>query len=305
MSESEEGQLKPKATPLNYNMKYKLRTKIGQGTYGSVYLSVYNNKKYALKKICTVYENGLSMTTIREIKLLKKLKHKNLIDLVDIAYHGNEPYSRFKCEVYLVFPYMDYELYNFIRTKKLDLIKIKSITKQIAEGLKFLHDNNIIHRDMKSANILLDIDLNVKIADFGLISTADRKDKTLEVVTLWYRPPELILGDKHYTNAIDIWSFGTIIAEMFLQRTFLKADNEIDLLHKIINICGSINSNTYEGVNDLEQFKNLNLPNGNNRIVKLFDKYDKQAADLLSKMVVVDPKKRLTIDEILQHPFLV
>lgn len=209
--------------------RYNFLGKIGEGTYGLVYKAKSLNegddiKEYAIKMVKSHKEGKnevvLSMATLREIKLLRELKHDNIVYLHDVHVDPTEH------SLALVFEYAHHDLRDIIvqsaqRKQKLTEYTKKSLMYQILKGMKYLHDNWILHRDMKPQNILVVGQGRkrgqVKIADFGLARIYQSPIKALTevervVVTLWYRAPELLLGAKHYTRAVDIWSLGCIFA---------------------------------------------------------------------------------------------
>ncbi|ELA48326.1 CMGC/CDK/CRK7 protein kinase [Vavraia culicis subsp. floridensis] len=230
---------------------YKLIRKIGEGTYGAVYLSEFNSQKYALKKILnTNAEDGLPVMLVREIKILKMVEHPNIIKLVDIAVVDNDHGVLPGKAVFLVFDYVENDLLRLTMSKKYEEHEIRKVIGQILTGVRFLHSRNIMHRDIKTSNILIDCDLNVKIADFGLSKHMNDSDAvyfsdennaddnpvennlTANVVTLWYRAPEILLGES-YSYKIDIWSIGCILMEMVLNANVMKGRNVDDQLKRI------------------------------------------------------------------------
>lgn len=307
MESSEEGELKyTQDINLTKNIfEYQLGPKIGEGTFGKVYLAKYKGSEYALKKIPMDGPNGISITTIREIKILKTLSHDNIIKIIDISCKTQPgvKFDRKKCELFIVFPYLKYDLYSLNRNRQFSLQEIKHISKQIAEGLKYLHGKNYIHRDLKSANILLNENLDVKICDFGLARHFVDASLTPGVVTLWYRAPELILGSDKYDKSIDVWALGCIFGEMALKEPILMGQSEIEQLELIVHMCGSINEKTFVGVEKLCNYKKIKISQGVNKICKIFENTDKKYLNLIYKMLVVDPKKRIKISEVVDHEY--
>jgi cyclin-dependent kinase 12/13 len=196
---------------------------VGEGTFGKVYKAKYKptsdkgkeikSSHVALKKILMDNEKeGFPITAIREIMILKRLNHKNIINLIEIVTSKPSDKNKYRGNVYLVFEYMEHDLSGLI-DRKIDysIAHIKCIMHQILSGVNYMHSNNIIHRDIKGANILINNKGDVKIADFGLArvySDNPNKKYTNRVVTLWYRSPELLLGSTSYGPAIDMWSVG-------------------------------------------------------------------------------------------------
>lgn len=201
---------------------------VGEGTFGKVYKAKYKNpsdknkesnigQHVALKRILMDNEKeGFPITAIREIMILKRVNHKNIIKLIEIVTSKPNEKNKFRGNVYLVFEYMEHDL-SGLTDRKIDFTipQIKCILHQIISGVSYMHNNNIIHRDIKGANILINNRGEVKIADFGLARVINNNPNfprkyTNRVVTLWYRSPELILGATNYGPAIDVWSIGYI-----------------------------------------------------------------------------------------------
>ena len=165
-------------------------------------------------------KEGFPLTAIREIMILKRLNHKNIINLLEIVTSKPSDKNKNRGNVYLVFEYMEHDLSGLLGRKfDFSVPIIKVIMKQILLGVDYLHDNNIIHRDIKGANILLNNRGEVKLADFGLARIHNPnpniiKQYTNRVVTLWYRSPELLLGAVNYGPAIDMWSVGCVFSEL-------------------------------------------------------------------------------------------
>jgi len=185
-------------------------------------------------------------------------------------------------------------------------MNIKIIMFQIMKGVDFLHSKKILHRDLKPANILIDhVSLTTKLADFGLsrIYSFPIRPFTKEVLTLWYRAPELMLGFNNYSFDLDMWSVGCVFAEIFMGRPFIHGDSEIDQLFKIFQIFGTPNEETLPGYNTFPDYnKNFPMFTGTG-LKKAFGdiKIDPIAMDLLEKILKLDPCKRITAKEALSH----
>jgi serine/threonine protein kinase len=231
----------------------------GEGTYGIVYKAKnkVTGKSVALKRIklekfCKEdHTEGVPSTAIREISILKGLRHSSIIELQDVMYTSDR--------LYLVFEYLELDLKRYLdgTSKPVDKELIRSYIKQLCEGLAYLHTHRILHRDIKPQNLLVDKEGHVKIADFGLSRcfSLPTKSYTHEVVTMWYRAPELLLGSKMYTNGIDIWSLGCVMAEMFNKRAMFPGDSEIDQMFKIFKILGTPTEENWPGVTTLPQYE--------------------------------------------------
>ncbi|KAF7683462.1 putative CTD kinase subunit alpha like protein [Astathelohania contejeani] len=308
ISSEEEGEIKIQVPTRKSRFEYKIIKQIGEGTFGTVYLAEKNNTYFALKKIkYSEQSNGFPLTTLREVKILKSLKHKNIIEVIEIVLKRKEnaKIKRENCELFVVLPYMKYDLNVLIQNQKFNMADAKYIFKQIVSGLEYLHSACVLHRDLKSANILLDSALNVKIADFGLARPMLKSGNyTPGVVTLWYRPPELLLGANTYDHTIDLWGLGCILGELLKRKVLFSGKNEIEQLEGIISVCGSINEKTMPGVTKLPDYYKYRLPQGPKRIKTLLSNTDEDGVDLLDKLLQLVPKNRLGIEKVIQHPFI-
>lgn len=209
--------------------RYKNMEKLGEGTYGVVYKckDLQSGEIVALKKIRLEKEDdGVPSTAIREISLLKGLKHPNVVELKEIIYSQEQ--------LYLVFEYVEFDLKKYMRSKgnqPLPKEQAQSFLYQLLQALIYLHQHRIFHRDLKPQNLLVDSSgTEIKLADFGLARAFGLPIKTYthEVVTLWYRCPEILLGQKAYALGVDLWSCGCIFAEMLQRRPLFMGDSEID-----------------------------------------------------------------------------
>lgn len=223
---------------------YKKERQVGQGTFGSVFVGTHKKSReiVALKRINTEQEeNGFPITAIREVKILKVLKHPNIVNLKEIV-TSKEQGKNLPKNVFMVFEYLEYDLYGLLETPEIKLTQdhIKSWSKQLLSGVHYMHKNKVIHRDLKASNLLVNKKGELKIADWGLARSwnSDMKHLTNRVITLWYRPPELLLGSNQYNTKIDMWSVGCILAEMFRRSGFLRGRDEVSQLECIFKTCG-------------------------------------------------------------------
>ncbi|XP_034247855.1 cyclin-dependent kinase 2 isoform X2 [Thrips palmi] len=283
--------------------KYLKIEKIGEGTYGVVYKALCKKSKkwVALKKIRLETESeGVPSTAIREISLLKELTHPNVVQLLDVVH----------CEkkLFLVFEFLTYDLKKYLDSYKDTLPPdlVKSYLQQLLQGISYCHQNRILHRDLKPQNLLLDTEGYIKLADFGLARGFGMPVRayTHEVVTLWYRAPEILLGTKLYSMAVDIWSLGCIFAEMTTRRPLFPGDSEIDQLFRVFRTLGTPDESKWPGVSQLPDYKSM-FPRWDPQDMKeVLPLMDEEAVDLFLKMVTYDPSKRVTAVEAMNHSYL-
>jgi len=222
---------------------YEKKRQVGQGTYGSVFVAKDKQTAeiVALKRINTEQEeNGFPITALREVKILKALNHPNIVNLKEIV--TSKERGAFPKNVFMVFEYLEYDLTGVLETPEIRLTQdhVKSWSQQLLNGMHYMHTNKVLHRDLKASNLLVSRNGELKIADWGLARSysSDTKRLTNKVITLWYRPPELLLGMMDYSSKIDMWSAGCIIAEMFRRKGFLRGANEATQLDLIFQTCG-------------------------------------------------------------------
>jgi len=280
---------------------------IGNGAYGTVYKArdTLSDKIVAIKKVkLALTEDGVPMSVLREISLLKQLgksNHPNIVRLLDIC-HG----QRLDREMvlYLVFEHVDQDLNLYIEKcppPGLAPERIKDIMWQILSGVDFLHSHRIVHRDLKPQNILVSREGQVKLADFGLARIYDFSSLlTTVVVTLWYRSPEILLGTT-YATPVDIWSCGCILAELYLRKPLFPGQYEIDQLGKIFGILGT--PTEAEWPKDSSVLREAFSPRNCRGLESLFPDMEPQALDLLKKMLVFSSDQRISASKALLHPY--
>ena len=212
--------------------RYQIEKKCGEGAYGKVYLAtdLKNNSSVAIKKIkLASVEEGVPISSIREISLLKELNHKNIVQLRDIIHLENK--------IILVFEYVNQDLKQLLKSysgQGLETKLYKSLLYQLLVGIQYVHKLKILHRDLKSENLLVSKDGVLKIADFGLARGFGLPIKTFrnDVVSLWYRSPDILLGNENYTVSVDMWSVGCIFAEMVNGSILFQAYSEKEQIKK-------------------------------------------------------------------------
>lgn len=279
---------------------------VGSGTYGKVFkgLNVYTKGLVALKRIRMEGErDGFPVTAVREIKLLQSLRHTNIVNLQEVMVEKND--------CFMVFEYLSHDLTGLLNHPSftLDPAQKKHLAKQLFEGLDYLHERGVLHRDIKAANILVSSEGILKLADFGLARFYAKRhqlDYTNRVITIWYRSPELLLGETKYNAAVDVWSAACVMVEIFTRVAIFAGDGtELSQLDKIYNVLGTPNRQDWPGITDMAWFELLRPTAKRKNIFaeKYKDKVSPAAFDLLESMFCYDPANRPTAAMILQHPY--
>uniref|UniRef100_A0A4W3J1H1 Cyclin dependent kinase 13 n=1 Tax=Callorhinchus milii TaxID=7868 RepID=A0A4W3J1H1_CALMI len=290
---------------------------IGEGTYGQVYKAKDKDagEMVALKKVRLDNEKeGFPITAIREIKILRQLNHSSIINMKEIVTDKEDAldFKKDKGAFYLVFEYMDHDLMGLLESGLVHFTEnhIKSFMRQLMEGLDYCHKKNFLHRDIKCSNILLNNRGQIKLADFGLArlyNSEESRPYTNKVITLWYRPPELLLGEERYTPAIDVWSCGCILGELFTKKPIFQANQELAQLELISRICGSPCPGVWPDVIKLPYFHTMKPKKQYLFIVyqiSYLNVIPAAALDLFDHMLALDPSRRCTAEHALQSDFL-
>lgn len=291
--------------PRYTNLQY-----IGEGAYGMVVsaLDTTTNTKVAIKKISPFEHQTYCQRTLREIKILNRLKHENIIDIRDIL---RPPTIETLKDVYIVQSLMETDLYKLLKTQRLSNDHICYFLYQILRGLKYIHSANVLHRDLKPSNLLLNTTCDLKICDFGLARVADPEHDhtgflTEYVATRWYRAPEIMVNSKGYSQSIDMWSVGCILAEMVSNRPLFPGKHYLDQLNHILGVLGSPTPSDLQSIhNDKARTYLASLPfKPRIPFPRIYPTADPHAMDLLEKMLTFNPGTRITVTEALQHPYL-
>ena len=302
---------------------YELLGKLGEGTFGLVHKArhIKNRHLVALKKILMHNEkDGFPITALREIKLLKMLSHPNILRLEEMAVEHRKDGKK-KAFMYMVTPYMDHDLSGLLENPGVRITEpqIKCYMLQLLEGVRYLHSQKILHRDMKAANLLINNKGVLQIADFGLARPYDEeppqpgkgggeatRDYTTLVVTRWYRPPELLLQLRKYTTAIDMWGVGCVFGEMFKKRPILAGKSDLHQLQMIFALVGSPTEENMPGWSELPGFKkegitSYGLAKGN--LSLSFQAQGPGVISLLERLLTLDWRKRINAIDALKHPY--
>lgn len=292
---------------LSYNRGsiFKRTCQVGEGTYGKVYkaVNIKTNNMVALKRLRLEAErDGVPITAVREIKLLQSLQHNNIVQLQEMMVEQNQ--------FYMVFEYTDHDLAGLLAIPdlKLSLGNIKYMFRQAMEGLAFVHHRGVLHRDIKGSNILVTSSGQVKLADFGLARSINMYVRpsdamyTNRVITLWYRPPELLLGETHYDGSVDIWGMGCLLIEFFTRKAIFQGNEEVSQLLNIYKTMGTPDQNGWSEAQSLPWYSMLApsryVPS---RFAELYQKsLPSSVFSLAEKMLQLNPKNRLTAHQVLQ-----
>jgi len=285
-----------------------MQKKLGEGAYGVVYQAKDLKRGLTVAIKTTRIQKGeegggIPSSTLREVAILKYLDHPNIVKLHDVIF--------LQRELYLVFEFVEFDLSKFLNSlppkQNMGATLLKKFAYSLTEGIRFCHSRRILHRDLKPANILISRGLELKIADFGLgrEHRLPIQELTHEVVTLWYRPPDILLGTKRYSGSVDVWGIGCILAEMATKLPLFTGNSEIDQLFQIYQVLGTPNLKTWPGIKELPfyskmgpQWKPKNLANFLN---ESGHHLDADGMDLLEKTLRLDPKKRISAKRMLEH----
>ncbi|CCE64811.1 hypothetical protein TPHA_0I03100 [Tetrapisispora phaffii CBS 4417] len=315
---------------------YKEEKKLGQGTFGAVYKGIHleTQRQVAMKRIIMPQESDLfPITAQREITILRKLNNKHIVKLIEMVYdtapepsNSNANYSNnakdpslLNKSFYMILPYMIADLSGLLHNPRITLPvnEVKNMMLQLLEGINYLHCEKYMHRDIKTANILIDHTGTLKLADFGLARMYYGTPPNLKypggagigakytgvVVTRWYRAPELVLGDKQYTTAVDLWGIGCVFAEFFEKKPILQGNSDIDQGHVIFKLLGTPTKESWDMAAYLPGAELLRTSYPET-LSERFGKFlTATGLDFLRSLLSLNPYKRLTAMSALQHPF--
>jgi len=278
---------------------------VGEGTYGAVYRAFCNlsKKTVAIKRVKMEHEDeGMPSTAIREVAVLKAANHPNVVKLLDVACSPGR--------LHLIFEFVDSNLKQYMKKYQLRLEAgvVRALHKQLMQGIDYCHARRIIHRDLKPQNILVDGQDNVKIADFGMARAFNLPipKYTHEVVTTWYRPPEILFGCEDYSLGVDVWSAGCILGEMATGAALFHGDSEIDTIFQIFKKLGTPCEVEWPGLSELPDFK-PSFPQWRKRpwseIRNTVSQLGMAGTRLLDAMLRYDPAHRISARQTLQHEY--
>uniref|UniRef100_A0A672LMU4 Cell division protein kinase 5 n=1 Tax=Sinocyclocheilus grahami TaxID=75366 RepID=A0A672LMU4_SINGR len=265
--------------------RHKTLEPVTDGTYGTVF-KAKNRETHeivALKRVrLDDDDEGVPSSALREICLLKELKHKNIVRLHDVL-HSDKKLT-------LVFEYCDQKMFEISDNADLILLSLQSFMYQLLKGLAFCHSRNVLHRDLKPQNLLINRNGELKLADFGLARAFGIPVRcySAEVVTLWYRPPDVLFGAKLYSTSIDMWSAGCIFAELANAGRPLFPGNDVD---------------DQMSWNKLPDYKPYPMYPATTSLVNVVPKLSSTGRDLLQNLLKCNPVQRISAEEALQHPY--
>ena len=290
--------------------RYSIVRKIGEGTYGTVWKGLdleSNQQEVALKRInLEDADEGIPSTTIREISLLMELRHANIVELYNVLHEERH--------VSLVFEYLNQgDLRRFLDSIDSGLSSpiLDSLLFQLLRGVAYCHRHRVLHRDLKPQNLLLNRRGELKLADFGLARSfgIPARSRTTEVVTLWYRAPEVLLGDVNYSTPVDMWSVGCIFAEMMTGKPLFTGTDPRNQLQSIMRQLGTPTAEEYPSLRELSGWVDIEdemqFPKPKEGVAGLIvgTEQSEEAIDLLGSFLAYDPQKRVKAVAAVEHAF--
>jgi len=289
--------------------KFEVLQRLGKGAYGIVWKVVERKTKQtmALKKVFDAFHNDTdAQRTFREVMILQELDHPNMVKLLNVIKAENNK------DLYLVFEYVETDLHSVIRAGILEEIHKEFIIYQMLCALLYLHSAEIIHRDLKPSNILINSECKIKLADFGLArSVLPCDDETAPIMTeyvatRWYRAPEIVLGSTHYSKAVDMWSVGCILGELITGKAIFPGKSTLNQIELILDLLGKPKPEDLEDIGGATDWNIINSINSKQKytFTTFFKGASKYALDFLKKCLEFNPRKRITVEQALEHPYV-
>ncbi|OHT08759.1 Extracellular signal-regulated kinase 2 [Tritrichomonas foetus] len=290
--------------------RYEIIQKIGKGAYGVVWKAMdkVTHQPVALKKIFGAFRNSTdSQRTFREISFLKQMQgNPHIVELLAVYKAVNN------LDLYVVFEILESDVHSVIRANILMDVHKRYIVWQTLVGLKYLHSRKLIHRDLKPSNLLINSDSTVKLCDFGLARTFTEGNvcqtvMTEYVSTRWYRSPELIIGSNHYSEGVDMWAVGCIVAELYAGRPLFPGTSTLDQMERVVAFTGPPSAADIASMHsEFAETMIANLAYNQPRITlkQKLPNADEQTIDFVQKLLVFNPEQRMTVQYALEHPFV-
>ncbi|XP_012558761.1 cyclin-dependent kinase 10 isoform X1 [Hydra vulgaris] len=285
--------------------EFQKLNRVGEGTYGVVYRAKDSStgQIVALKRVRMDKEKeGLPISSLREINLLMRIKHKNIVKLKEVVVGRPLEY------IFLVMEYCEHDLAGLLDNMLTPFTEsqVKCLLIQLLLGTEYLHNNFIIHRDIKMSNLLMTNNGTLKIADFGLARTFGKSGKLMTpvVVTLWYRSPELLLGSRLHSPKVDIWAIGCVMGELLLCKPLMPGKSEINQMQLIIDLLGSPNEKIWPGFVNLPGAKNFQFKHQPyNNVKQRFPWLSSSGVSLMNSMFTFDPEQRISAQDCLESSY--
>jgi len=266
-----------------------------------VYCGYKGKKKFAIKKLKLTEKDRADGFYKREIEALHRMKHENVVRLHECATNN-------RGQLFMVFDFHEYDLKRLLLDNPtLPESFVKNVMLQLCRGLKYIHDLPLAHRDIKPANLLLNMnDGLLRIADFGScieLLSKERGRYTPNLVTLWYRAPEILFGSRSYTHAVDMWSAGCVFAELLTGKPLFDAHTEIEQINKIFGVLGSPSGMNWPSFDSLPNAASIKVSPKPNKLKQALPNVSESAREFLSKLLQYEPAFRLTAGEVIKHPY--